>query len=104
MEVARTHALPIESLWLGWSSHGRLPWPHHGDRVEGTIPLHYLTIAAERYGDARALRVVVRDHHDLAGMWIRQRLEQNGVHHTEDRRAGADAQRQGERSNNGEPH
>src|ERR1041384_8690110 len=97
MEVARGHALPFESLGLGWPGHGRLPWPRHGNYVEGATPLHQFTISAEGYGDLRALRALIRDHHDLAGMRIRQRLEQNGIHRAEDRRASADAQRQGER-------
>ena len=59
------------------------------------IPRRQLAIGMKRYVGARALEDIP-DHHDPAGMRIRQRLEQNGIHRTEDRGAGADAQRQRE--------
>ncbi len=37
----------------------------------------------------------------LPGVWIGKWLKQDRIHCTEDRRAGADAQRQGERSDQG---
>src|SRR5215813_9402938 len=99
MEVARAHALPIESLRLGWSGYGRLPGSHHRKRAKGTTPLHQLAIGAECYFLARAGGAEVPDHRDLVGMRIRQRLEQNGIHCTEDGCAGAYSESQREDSN-----
>src|ERR1700694_5111415 len=45
---------------------------------------------------ARALGSEVPDHHDPAGMRIRQRFEQDRVHRAENRRRSADAKRQRE--------
>ena len=43
---------------------------------------------------ARAGGPEIPDHHDPAGVRVRQRFEQDGVHRAEDRRRGADSERQ----------
>jgi hypothetical protein len=74
-EVARAHALTVESLGLGRPSHRRLPGPHHGERVEGAAPLDQLAVRAERDVQAGAVGAPVPDRHDPAGVRVRQRLE-----------------------------
>ena len=101
-EVARAHALPVESLGLVCAAHGRLPCLHHGHRLEGTAARRQLAIGVKCDVGARALEDIP-DHHDPAGMRIRQWLKQNGVHRAEDGRAGADAQRQRDRADGRKP-
>ena len=94
MEVARAHALPLETFRLVRSGHGRLPGFELGDRVERAIPFRESAIHAERSSVARPVAARLHDNRDPVGMRVRRRLEQNGVHRTEYRGASADSQRQ----------
>src|SRR5262245_33210816 len=96
-EVARAHALTIESLGLGPAGQRRLPGSHHRERFEGTTPLPQLAVCAEGYFLPRAAGAVVPNRREPVGMRKWERLEQNRIHRAEDRRAGADAQTERQR-------
>ena len=94
MKVSRAHALPLQSFRLGRAGYGRLPGFHHRHRFKRAAPLQQFAIGVECHVETRALAAKVRNHHDSAGVRIRQRFEQDGVHRAEDRRRGSDAQGQ----------
>src|SRR5882757_7384876 len=81
-EIIRTHTLPFEALWLIDSNHRRVPRLHHSHRIEGMAPLHHSMKTTEGYRLRRAVSAHLPDHHELARMRIRQRLEQNRIHRT----------------------
>jgi len=94
LKVGCTNALSVESFGLIVCRHRRLPGFHDSDRIEGVASLRQTSKGAEGCVHWCAAALHLPEHHDAAGVRIREWIKQNGFYHAED--CGACANRNAE--------
>src|SRR5262249_44447088 len=100
--IVPAHELPVNGRYrLTIHTHGqaqRMVSQHAGERP---VVIPDLLVVAVRESVAVLARVGVTEQYELLWVFDRQTFQQDRIHDTEDRRVGADAQRQQERRHAG---
>ena len=105
-EVLEGDLLPDERFWIAKSRDRRLPASDGGHTFERSVlagQIHEVPGGGEFARGAAAGRHVLPDHRDSVRIPVWQGPEQQGIHHAEDGRVGADPEREGHGHHSREP-